>query len=54
MKALLFEVMGSAVYPPLAEGVWGGGGLFYGQLHERFHSGIRYHDCAGSGVVPWS
>lgn len=44
-------VMGSVVYPPLAEGVWGRGGFFYNQLHDRFRTGISYHDCAGSGVV---
>lgn len=44
-------IMAGVIFPPLAEAVWGSGGFLRPFFVNAVHQDIRYHDCAGSGVV---
>lgn len=44
-------LMAGLIFPPVAEAVWGSGGLLRPFFVNAVHQEVRYHDCAGSGVV---
>lgn len=44
-------LMAGLIFPPLAEAVWGTAGVLRPFFVESIHEGVRYRDCAGSGVV---
>merc|ERR1719440_2520696 len=53
MTAYLFfaVLMSFVIYPELAISAWSNQGMFGAEYKDKFHTGYKYHDFAGSGVV---